>query len=545
MARVLLLSYPGYPSTPAQLVANPWLADQAGALAATGHEVLAVDYGTVSMMRRLYPQALTDRLQPLAAAMMSGGGQGVTEEGLRLLQDLSGMLEAHQEQVTADLTEEVAALVADYRPDLVMLELGDGDGYRGTIGFAERLRDQFPDLLLGAGGRKAAWFRGLILKRTAALDAIVYGEAEETAVRLAAVAEGRAALDDVPGLATAPGAYDAPVPPLDYGDLDSLPLPLYDPAVYPAMAGDEKLKLAVITDSRGCNNRCGFCLHPWEDGGCQRLASPGKIVDTLAALQRYYGFSLFRFAGASTPPDLLHAVGEEILRRGLRLRYNTFGHFRCAEPEHFELLAKSGLYSVFFGLEAGTQEVLDKAVHKGVRLERVAETVRAAQAAGIFTATSLIVPLPFDTEETLAESLRFVTGLRPDSVPLQFPGLMPGSRWIADPARYNIEVGSVEQFLLDGLDYKMKLLFPPQFWDPLPYKVNGMSFREFTAVTIRYAGQLEAAGILTNFSHTLAAIARSAGLPARELRDLAQLWCVTGDAEAMGAMIARANAAEV
>lgn len=538
MARVLLVSYSGYPSSPAQLVANPWLAGQAGALATLGHEVLALDYGTVSMMRRLYPEALTAQLKPLAAEMMGGGGSQIDERGLRMLQDLTAMLDGHQDAAVADLTEELAAQVADYRPNLVMLEIGDGDGYAGTVRFAQRLKDQFSDLLIGAGGRKAAWFRGLIYKRNPVFDAVVFGDMEDAVVRLAAVAEGRLSLDQVPGIAINGGGETECD---DTTPLDDLPLPLYDPAVYPAMAGDEKIKMGIISETRGCSNRCAFCCHPYEDGGRQRLASAGKIVDTMEALQRQYGMNVFRFCGASTPSDLMYEVAQHILGRGLKLQYNSFGHYRSANPNHFETLTKAGLYSLFFGLESGSQEILDRAVQKGTKLEKVRETMAAAKAAGIFAAASMIVPLPFDTEETLAESLRFVTELQPDSVPLQFPGLMPGSRWIADPARFNIEVADVEQFLLNGLDYKFKLLFPPQFWDPLPYKLNGMSFHEFTAVTIRFATQLEQAGILTNFSHTLAAIAKSAGMPARQLRDAAQLWAVTGDAEAMGAMIARAN----
>jgi len=44
-----------------------------------------------------------------------------------------------------------------------------------------------------------------------------------------------------------------------------------------------------------------------------------------------------------------------------------------------------------------------------------------------------------------------------------------------------------------ALDYQIKLLFPPAYWQPLPYKVNGLSFAEFTALTSRFAAQLEAA----------------------------------------------------
>jgi len=130
-------------------------------------------------------------------------------------------------------------------------------------------------------------------------------------------------------------------------------------------------------------------------------------------------------------------------------------------------------------------------------------------------------------------------------VPLQFPGLMPGTRWAQDPAKYNLDIPDVEAYFTAFMGYRIKLLFPPPFWTPLPYKVNGMSFQEFIGVTMWFAGRLEQAGILTNLSHTLAAIAQSAGMPPRQLRDAAQLWFVTGDAEAAGAMVARANTAMV
>lgn len=535
MSRVLLISYPGYPSSPAALVANAWLANAAGALLAEGHAVLAVDYGTVTAMRRLYPQALTDQLRPLAARLAGGGG-APDQAQLQMLHQVSALLEAHQAQEVAAIGDELVALAREWEPDLVALELADTDGFGESVALATALRAARPGLVIVVGGRKAAWFRERILRACPALDGALFGDPE---VVLTALASG--GLRPLPGLVTRAGAGAAETPRGEEARLDDLPLPVYDPEVYPAMAGDDKLQMAILAESRGCPNRCAFCVHPYEDGEVQRLMSPERLVDSMAALQARYGFSVFRFGGASTPGDMLRDVAVGLLARGLKVQYNSFGHFRTVRPEEFDLLARSGLYSLFFGLESGSQEILDRAVHKGIKLDQVRESVKAAQAAGIFTATSMIVPLPFDTPETLAESLRFVTDLRPDSVPLQFPGMFPGSRWSLNPGRYNLEVDDRDRMFDEFMGYRIKLLFPPQFWDPLPYKVNGLSFHEFTGVTIRFARDLEAAGLLTNFSHTLAALAKSAEMPPRQLRDLAMLWCVTGDAEAMGDMVQRAN----
>ena len=233
-------------------------------------------------------------------------------------------------------------------------------------------------------------------------------------------------------------------------------------------------------------------------------------------------------------------MGNPSLQRGLQVRYACFGHFASAEPQHFDVMARSGLYAIFFGIESGCQEILDKAVRKGLDLARVQETVQAAQQAGVFVATSMIVPLPFDTEETIQQSLDFIIDLQPDSVPVQFPGLLPGTPWMDEPGRYNFEVDK-QKALIEGLDYKIRLLFPPQFWDPLPYKVNGMVFGEFTALTTKFAAKLEAAGLLTNVPDDMALIANCAGITPRQFRDLARLWSLTGDSEAMAEMVIQAN----
>ncbi len=204
------------------------------------------------------------------------------------------------------------------------------------------------------------------------------------------------------------------------------------------------------------------------------------------------------------------------------------------------MMADSGLYAIFFGLESGCQRVLDKAVRKGINIAMVKETVQKAQRAGLFVVTSMIVPLPFDTEQTIKESLDFIIDLRPDSVPVQFPGLLPGTPWLEQPEKYNFEVDT-EELLLAGLDYKIKLLFPPQFWELPPYKVNGMTFPEFTALTMKFAEDLEKTGILTAVPDDMALIAKCAGMTAREFRDQARLWCLTGDVAGMAKMTEQAN----
>ncbi len=137
MARVLLISYPGYPSTPAHLVANAWLSHLLGALLEAGHEALALDFGTVTMMRRLFPEPITQQLKHFFADPKSTAG--LNEQALSLLEQLTAQLEAHQAHVEAELTEQIVAQVERFRPQLVFMGTGGWrrlprqHGYRGGI----------------------------------------------------------------------------------------------------------------------------------------------------------------------------------------------------------------------------------------------------------------------------------------------------------------------------------------------------------------------------------------------------------------------------
>jgi len=540
MARGLLVSYAGYPYTPSSLTPDNGLANLAGALLEAGHDVRIVDYGTISTMRRLFPEELSRQVKPLAEKMLASPDVEPGPEQMGQIVQLADWLEAYQQAQLQQIGRELIEKVSEFQPDFVGFKLWNGDGFSGSVILAQMLRDEFPGLHIYAGGPQASWFNKVIYQHTDVFDAIACGEAEDTIAALAEHATGQRNLADIPAIIYQQNGQVIEVPRTGWLDLNDLPVPVYDPEIYPSMVGDEKIKIIVLDDSRGCPYRCGFCTHPVESGSRLRTTSAQLLVDRMERIIGDYGISVFRFAGSSTPGSLMYEVAEQILARGLDVQYSCFGHFASADPDHFQVMADSGLYAIFFGLESGCQQVLDRAVRKGINVAMVKETVQQAQQAGLFVVTSMIVPLPFDTEQTIKESLDFIIDLRPDSVPVQFPGLLPGTPWLQHPEKYNFEVDT-EELLLAGLDYKIKLLFPPQFWEPPPYKVNGMTFPEFTALTMKFAEDLEKSGILTAVPDDMALIAKCAGMTAREFRDQARLWCLTGDVAGMAKMTEEAN----
>ena len=257
-------------------------------------------------------------------------------------------------------------------------------------------------------------------------------------------------------------------------------------------------------------------------------------------LRKKYRINVFEYAGSSTPGVLLKKIAEEILRRGLKVEYTTFGHIKNSDKDSFALLKESGCYSIFFGIESGNQKILDKAMNKGVKISRMKEVLKASKDAGIFTVGSIIVPAPFETEESKEETLKLLLDVGIDAVPVQFPGIYPHTEWALHPEKYNFELNK-KTYVQKVMNYKIKLFFPPRFWKPLPYKVNGKNFRDFSRETEDFVKRLEHNGILTAVSDDLALLAKYAHLSPREYRDQNRLNFLTGNLENIQKQIEEIN----
>jgi radical SAM superfamily enzyme YgiQ (UPF0313 family) len=244
-----------------------------------------------------------------------------------------------------------------------------------------------------------------------ALDYIGIGEGEHTMVELARALEGRMDLRDVRGLAlrqgdsvlrTAPRALDDDLDTLAAPARDLLPLARY-------LAFDSH---ASVVTSRGCPYECVFCSAPAWTGRKVRYRTPSLCVDEME------GLAAQGFTEITIEDDLFTlyrrhflAVCGELERRRTGLRWNAFSRVDTITPETVETMARAGCQAICFGVESGSQELLDVA-KKRSDLAKVRDAMRMTQAAGISALASFIIGLPGETEATLRQTVAFAESLR-------------------------------------------------------------------------------------------------------------------------------------
>ncbi len=520
------------------------LANLAGALIQAGHQTHILDYGTVDTIERLYPAHISGKTKPIYRKLFSGKGKKARASFRELiaLKYLNRKLEKHQEKIAAEIADEVIKKVREFRPDFIGFKLWNGDGFTSSIRIAQEVKKAFPSLKIFGGGPQVDYFKEHIYRETQVFDALIFGEGEHVIPLLSDYSIGNARLSEIPNVIYRDGARIQTNAPVWINDLNSLPLPDYDPYVYPSMSGNKKIKIIVIDESRGCHNRCAFCIQPIKSGPKLRLKSPQRVVDEIKSIMQSHGVTAFRYAGSTTP--LKHAVNiaNAIMRENLKITYSSFGHVQKASDNEYEILKKSGCHSIFFGIESGSPEVLNKGFEKRVEPSLIQETLAACRKAGIFTVGSMIFPGPFETSETEKESLELLFKAGPDAVPVQFPGIVPGTGWGLNPSKYNFRITS-KDYERAVMRYKIKFLYPPSYWAPLPYRVNNMSYKQFTRKTDEFARKLELGGILTHITDDQALMALHAGYRGKErlFREELRFSYAAGDIESIEELVSKIN----
>jgi radical SAM superfamily enzyme YgiQ (UPF0313 family) len=243
-----------------------------------------------------------------------------------------------------------------------------------------------------------------------ALDYIGIGEGEHTMVELARALEGKLDVRDVRGLALRHDGKIVRTPPRALeDDLDRLPDPARDLVPLARyLAFDSH---ASVVTSRGCPYECVFCSAPAWTGRSVRYRTPSLCVDEIEDLAAK-GFTEITIEDDLFTLYRKHflAVCDELVRRDTGIRWNAFSRVDTISPEIVETMARAGCQAICYGVESGSQEVLDL-VKKRSNLDKVKEAMRMTQDVGISALASFIIGLPGETEETLRRTVEFANEL--------------------------------------------------------------------------------------------------------------------------------------
>ncbi len=201
-----------------------------------------------------------------------------------------------------------------------------------------------------------------------------------------------------------------------FPDRDSLPLDFVEamPLDVPAVLSMERF--TSMQTSRGCPWPCVFCDIPIFNEGKWRSRSPQHVVDEFTHLQQLgYGAVAFVDDHFLLQPKRIAAICKGINDRGIAIHWSCEGRVDSVAQHLFPAMAKAHCRTVMFGIESGSQKVLDR-LKKEQTLAEVETAVMNAKQAGIDIVHGFfVVGNPDETVEDMRATFRFASTLRLDT----------------------------------------------------------------------------------------------------------------------------------
>jgi len=306
---------------------------------------------------------------------------------------------------------------------------------------AEVCKEINPRALTVLGGPHATFLDRQILEGVPAVDCVVRHEGELTFHELTRSLERREAegLSNIRGLTYREGKTVARNPPREIvKDLRGFPLPRYNgeqlrefprckALAFHFKSIEGRGAIAPILASRGCSHRCLFCCNGafWKG---QHYYAPRAVVEQMETLSRRHGIRVFDFYD----DDLLHsrehveAICDGILERDLRIHWWCSARACHPDPVLLRKMRKAGCFMISYGIESGSQEILNR-INKKLDVREAVSAARITREAGLKLRLTVSIGHPGESSETIRETMTFLKEARPHRMGLFLTKLYPGA----------------------------------------------------------------------------------------------------------------------
>ncbi len=253
------------------------------------------------------------------------------------------------------------------------------------------------------GGPYVTTIMGDIFKETPAEYAI-YGEGEVTFSQLISCLKGIQRQEEIEGLMFRNGDGNIIInPPREkIHNLNTLPFPAYD--IFPM----KRYPLHRMVTSRGCPFSCAWCNSSSIWNKSYRSMDAKRIVSEIEFLISEYGKKIFVFGDNSFNADLtrVEQFCDLLIGKNLQILWSASIRADRMTQRLADKMKQAGCFNASIGVESANNYILSK-IGKGTTIEKLTEGTKMLKKAGIEIMSQFVIGSPYDTLETIRESISY------------------------------------------------------------------------------------------------------------------------------------------
>ncbi len=295
------------------------------------------------------------------------------------------------------------------RPEIVGISLTSADQVIAGFTLAALIKEAGLSTHVVLGGKMITCWRDQLPQAEALwelVDSAVVSDGESALLALVEALDRGKDLSTVPNLIYREGAQvrvNRVAPPQP---VDDLPIPSFDGLPLDTYLAPQRV--LPVWASRGCYwGRCAFCNVGYGDSKHFREQCADRVAEQMRVLAEKHDTQHFFFADEALSPRMLKALSKRLVDTGANLHWTCCARFEPGlNRDILALMRQAGCRMVLYGLESGSQTVLDR-IHKGTKLETAARILRDGAAAGIWNHIFFFFGFPGETEANAQETIGF------------------------------------------------------------------------------------------------------------------------------------------
>lgn len=277
-----------------------------------------------------------------------------------------------------------------------------------------------PDAKIVVGGPHPSAVPIELMNSVKDIDFAVIGEGEITLVEVIKSLENSEDLKNINGIAFKEnGNIKLTQSREQIKNLDSIPFPSREfidfKKVVAGLPFGRRKPFSIMMTSRGCPYKCIFCSKS-VFGNKYRYRSVKDVMKEIEYLISF-GIKEIRFYDDifTLNQKRIIELCEELITSNFDLIWSCEGRVDTVSRDLLEKIKKAGCYHISYGVESGSQKILDRA-KKGINVSQTRGAFKITKEVGLEASAFFMFGLPGESKETLKETLSVIKDIQPDFI---------------------------------------------------------------------------------------------------------------------------------